>query len=144
MTAGMGGLEPGALQRKALEAAERIAGDAGNTPAQADEADVAGFQKAMEASGPGEAAPAAEPESPDVSASAPRDVADRILDGMSSASESIQAKRNEAVEVMTKENVTQADLLRANFSMIESSAMVSAISKTTEKITQSVKTLQQG
>ncbi|MCC8189013.1 MAG: hypothetical protein LIP77_00020, partial [Planctomycetes bacterium] len=69
---------------------------------------------------------------------------DRILQGMNAASASVQAGRSEAVDLLGRENITQADLLRANFAMLESSNLVSAIAKTTEKITQSVKTLQQG
>lgn len=142
MTVGIGGPDPGALQRKALEAVEQVGKDTG-TPSPTDGSDVARFQEAMNQPDP-VAAGTPLPETPDVPSSEPQDVADRILRGMSSASETIQAKRGEAAEIMTKENATQADLLRANFSMIEASTMVSAISKTTEKITQSVKTLQQG
>lgn len=69
---------------------------------------------------------------------------DRILRGFGAVSQKINAGQGEAVNVLGKENVTQADLLRANFSMLESNTLVTAIGKTTEKVTQGVKTLQQG
>jgi len=69
---------------------------------------------------------------------------DRILAGLSGASQKIQEGRATAVQALGAENVSQADLLKANFALIESSTLVSAVSKTAEKITQGLKTLQQG
>jgi hypothetical protein len=138
-------MDPGALQRKALEAAEqagRGAGAGGGIPADAGESDVARFHEAMNPAAMRDAAPPSAAEA--FSASRPQGVGDRIIHGMQSVSESVQAGRKEAAGIMMKENVTQADLLRANFAMMESSALVSGISKTTEKITQGLKTLQQG
>ena len=69
---------------------------------------------------------------------------DRIIQGISSAGREIQAGRGEALSVLGKKDVSQADLLKANFALMESSVRVSMASKTVEKITQGIKTLQQG
>ncbi len=69
---------------------------------------------------------------------------DRILKGFGSISDQIQAGRAQAVDTLGKTNVSQADLLRAQASMMESSTIISAVSKTASTITQGVKTLQQG
>jgi hypothetical protein len=139
-------MDPGALQRKALEAAEQAGRDASagdGIPANAGESDVARFQAAMDSPAQRDVFPPG-PAAEGMSSSRTQGVGDRILQGVRSVSETVQAGRKEAVGIMMKQDVTQADLLRANFSMIESSALVSGISKTTEKITQGLKTLQQG
>ena len=151
MSVGLGGMDPNALQQKALEAAKKAgeaAGDAAGRIADAGVNDVARFQEAMcppenlaEAKPGNEPPPAVATEQTDQPAPA---LGDRILNGMASASEHIQASRAEAVSILGKTDVTQVDLLRANFAMMESGNMVSAIAKTTEKITQGIKTLQQG
>lgn len=69
---------------------------------------------------------------------------DRILDGMSSLSDKIQAGRAEAAAVIEKPEVSHNDLLKVNMALLETGTIVSAASKTVEKITQGVKTLQQG
>ncbi len=70
--------------------------------------------------------------------------ADRLVEGVGNLSEHINAGRAEVADVMGKENVTQSDLLKASFKMMETNAVVSAVSKTSEKITSAIKTLQQG
>lgn len=71
-------------------------------------------------------------------------VGDRILGGISSISETVQAGRAEVVQALDKKELSQVDLLKAQFAMMESSNLVSAVSKTAEKLTSAVKTLQQG
>jgi hypothetical protein len=139
-------MDPGALQRKALEVAEQAGRNAGagdGIPSSAGESDVARFHAVLDQSPLRDAVPP-EPVVEGVPASPLQGAGDRVLQGMRSVSEAVQAGRKEVADIMMKESVTQADLLRANFSMMESSALVSGISKTTEKITQGLKTLQQG
>ena len=71
-------------------------------------------------------------------------IGERALGGLANISDQIQAGRMEAMQTLGKKDVTQADLLKAQFSLLESSTLVSAIGKTTEKLAQGVKTLQQG
>lgn len=71
-------------------------------------------------------------------------VGDRVMDELGALSDRIQAGRQQAVDTMTRDNVTQADLIKAQFAMLESSTLISAASKVSEKITQAVKNLQQG
>jgi hypothetical protein len=140
-------MDPAALQRKALETMEqagRGTGAEGRIPSDPAEPDIVRFQKAMHQAEGGDDAVPQPPAADAYPDSRPRGVGDRILDDMRSASESIRAARMEAADILMKEDVTQADLLRANFSMLESSALASGIAKTTEKITQGLKTLQQG
>ncbi|MDR1534537.1 MAG: EscI/YscI/HrpB family type III secretion system inner rod protein [Planctomycetota bacterium] len=66
------------------------------------------------------------------------------MDGLAKISGQIQTGRTQAIQTLCKSEISQADLLRAQFSLMESSTLVSAVSKTTEKITQGLKTLQQG
>lgn len=146
MSLGMGGLDPGALQKMGLEAIEQ-AGQKPAVPEMPREGDIAQFQTAMNSGGGAGtiAGPNADvtPASPGVSAGT-LSMGDRIINGMSSISEKVQLARNDAAAVLDNPDPTQADLLRANFAMMESSTLVTAVSKTTEKITQGVKTLQQG
>lgn len=149
MNVGPGGAPVGLRQERALDAA----GKAGRASDAAPESgDVEKFQAAMhrgdtenaaaliQTGRAGQVGAAQPPAAP----GAPLSMGDRILRGMSAVGDKIQAGRAEAAGVLGKENVTQADLMRANFSMLESSTLVSAVSKTTEKITQGIKTLQQG
>jgi hypothetical protein len=92
----------------------------------------------------GNPAPSAIGGTPPTDGTSPAGMGDRILSGLSDASQKIQEGRTTAVETLGKENVTQADLIQAQFAMMESSTLVSAVSKTAEKITQGLKTLQQG
>jgi hypothetical protein len=69
---------------------------------------------------------------------------DRILQGMRGISEKVQAGREAGMSVMGQENVSQADLLRAQFSLNESSTLLTVTSKTVEKVSQGIKQLQQG
>ena len=144
MSIGIGG-NPSALGRQqALEAVEKVGRDTAS-PGAPGKNDVEKFQAAMDRPGMEKAGnpPPAAAVQPTTTAE-PASMGDRILRGISSAGEKIQAGRAEAISVLGKENLSQADLLRANFSLMESSTLVSAVSKTTEKITQGVKTLQQG
>ena len=148
MPVGLDGMDPNSLQQKALEAARKAGEEHGAGPMPAATDDVARFQDVMQSrenpvaassSSPVNAAPPLVPAGETQPA-----LGDRILSGMSAASEHVQAGRAEAAALLGKSDATQADLLRANFAMMESSTMVSAIAKTTEKITQGIKTLQQG
>lgn len=127
-----GGLEPSAAPKgsdvaKLEEAMEAAANRLAPPPDATVQAEVPAAAAAETAPPPG-----------------PLSVGDRILGGITSLSDQVQAGRAEAVEVLGKQNVTQADLLKANFAMIESSTLVTAASKTAEKITQGIKNLQQG
>jgi len=148
MTLGVSGVDPGALQQKMLETAQKIGQEQGAAP---NGSDVQRFQAALEGgSNPAPAGGAAPVDTAGGAAATPSvppssgGMGDRILQGMSEISQKIQSGREVAVQALGSENVTQADLLRANFGMIESNTLVSAVSKTTEKITQGLKTLQQG
>ena len=147
MAPDMQGVNPGAFQPKTLEAVQKIGQEQGAAPSGSD---LQRFQAALE--GGANPAPAGGTASANAAGGAappsglppPGGMGDRILQGMSQISQKIQAGRETAVQALGNENVTQADLLRANFAMIESSTAISAVSKTTEKIVQSLKTLQQG
>ncbi|MDR3077300.1 MAG: EscI/YscI/HrpB family type III secretion system inner rod protein [Planctomycetota bacterium] len=143
MSIGIGG-NPSALGRQqALEAVEKVGRDTAS-PGAPGKNDVEKFQAAMDRPGMEKAGPPLPAAVQPTTTAEPASMGDRILRGISSAGEKIQAGRAEAISVLGKENLSQADLLRANFSLMESSTLVSAVSKTTEKITQGVKTLQQG
>lgn len=71
-------------------------------------------------------------------------VTDRIMQGVNDVNAKLDKSQAEMARVIEKEDVTQIDLIKANFAMLESSTLISAASKVTEKITQGVKTLQQG
>lgn len=147
----IGGVGQNPLQQQAMEALQNVGQEQAGPGAPAAPAanDVERLQAALEkpdaAAVPPEVANAsAAPQSAAPAATEPLSVGDRILQGMSSVSDQVQAGRTQAVEALGKENVSQADLLKAQFSMLESNAIVSAVSKTTEKITSGIKTLQQG
>lgn len=144
----IGGVGQNPLQQQALEALEKMGQEsaAPGGPAAPAANDVERLRAALErpdaAAVPPEVAAAPQPAAP--AATEAMSVGDRILQGMSSVSDQVQAGRAQAVEALGGENVSQADLLKAQFSMLESNAIVSAVSKTTEKITSGIKTLQQG
>jgi hypothetical protein len=71
-------------------------------------------------------------------------MADRILQGMTGVADKIQEGRAEGMSVIGREDVSQADLLRAQFAMNESSTLLTAASKTVQSIKDSIKQLQQG
>ena len=139
----------------AMEALQKINAGQGGTPGGPAGApgseDVQRFQDALKgqaadgtigvqsAGGPHGAAAA-----PAVDGTASMGMGDRILQGLSGASQKVQSGREVAMQALGGDNVSQADLLRANFAMIESSTLVTAVSKTTEKIVQGLKNLQQG
>lgn len=146
MSLGIGGADQVLQQQiadamKAAEPAPAVGKPAGDPSP----GDVERFQ-ALRGVGP-DATPPARPEAPGDAVSppaGPESMGDRILRGMSSVGDKIEAGRARALEVVESGEATQADLLRANFALLESTTLVSAVSKTTEKITQGVKTLQQG
>ena len=137
--AGAGG--PGAIQPGSP-------GQGGPTgmPSAPGESDMQRFQAAME--GPQDSAAvegAATVAGTETHALPPSGgMGDRILQGMTQIGQQIQGNREMAAQAIGNPDVTQADLLRVNFAMIESSTLVSAVSKTAEKINQGLKTLQQG
>lgn len=142
------GLNQAQFQKPGMDALEGM--DAGRSDASAmpgapaDLNDVERMQALMQPPPVAAAGnPAPDPIRNAAGAGAPS-LGDRILQGMSSAGEAIQAGRNEAMEVLGKKDVTQTELLKANFAMLESSTSATLVSKTTEKLTQGVKTLQQG
>lgn len=152
MSIGVNGMGD-ALQRAAQQAMEQAGKEAAPAGPQAvpDGGDVQRFQDALRdpAANPAASDPAAAQSvqaqaAADSAQAAPEAVGDRILQGISSVSDKIQAGRQEAADVLAKPDVSQADLLRAQFALLESTTMVSAVGKTTEKITQGLKTLQQG
>ncbi len=149
-----GGMD--ALARKANEATQQAGGPGqgavgGEAPAPAD-ADVQRFQDALNAGAPNpapDASAAGAPSNAPDGVAAPRaapteSMADRILRGISSADQKVAGARAEAAAALDQDNVSQADLLRANFAMMESSTFITAVSKSTEKLTSAAKTLQQG
>lgn len=69
---------------------------------------------------------------------------DRLRDAVNSINQRLDQAQSDTLAVFQKEDVTQMDLIKANFAMLESSTIISAASKVTEKITQGVKNLQQG
>lgn len=119
----------------------------GPAPADVDANDAERFQAAMAKS---DVPPPTTPEQPAAAmenqarAVGEASMGDRILDGMSSLSDKIQAGRAEAAAVLEKPEMTHTDLLKANMALLETGTLVTAASKTTEKITQGIKTLQQG
>lgn len=114
------------------EAYTRDPAEAGTPPPEADGV-VNAVPDAGEAQAAGSAADTSSPA-----------LGDRILNGLGAVSEQIRDDRTEAITVLSKKDYTQADLLRANFSMLESANVVTAVTKTAEKINQGIKTLQQG
>ncbi len=69
---------------------------------------------------------------------------ERVAQEIGALGDRIQASRAEVASLAAKPEVSQADLFKASFKMMETSALVSAVSKTSEKITSAIKTLQQG
>lgn len=117
-------------------------------PAKADASDVERFRSALASEGNAAQPPPTEnvqagSETPAAKA-AGQSMGERILDGMNSLGDKIQAGRAEAASVIAKPEATHSDLLRANMALMETGTIVTAASKTTEKITQGIKTLQQG
>ncbi|MDR3211639.1 MAG: hypothetical protein LBU79_06970 [Planctomycetota bacterium] len=141
------GIDPAsqqALQKTSVEATPS-AGAASKTPDAAGSGEVERFQAAMrppEAQLATNQPPAAVP--PVAAPGSDLSVGDRIIQGISRVSDKIQTDRAAALETIGKNDLTQADLLKANFSMMESSNLVSLTSKVGEKISQGLKTLQQG
>lgn len=118
-------------------------------PGSAATNDVDRFQAALNTANPEAVAPAGVTPPPNITPTVTPPptiptLGDQILRGMSAASQQVGESREQVARVVGHDNVSQADLLRANFALLESSAIVSAASKTTEKITQGLKTLQQG
>ena len=148
MAPDMQGVNPGAFQQKALEAVQKVGQEQAATPSGSDlqrfQAALGGGSNPIPAEGTAPANAAGGAAAATVPPPSGGGMGDRILQGMSQISQKIQSGRETAVQALGNENVTQADLLRANFAMIESSTAISAVSKTTEKIVQSLKTLQQG
>lgn len=150
-------LDIGGMRGPALPGGPQGLGGGAPGPGPVDKAgDVGRLEDAMEAlknkPPSGEAQPADEAARAGAEAGAagpglaqnPPSVGDRIIKGITSVSDQIQAGRTQAAEALGKNTVTQADLLRAQAAMMESSTLVSAVGKTVEKITQGVKNLQQG
>lgn len=130
-------------------AAPAVGGTAGLSPAEPDANDVERFQAAMNGPVGGTPQAANVPSSPDAALTAtppPEEMGlgDRILRGLGAVSDKVKADQMEGVAALGKKDLTQADLLRANFAILESSTIVSAVGKTAEKINQGIKTLQQG
>lgn len=145
------------MQQNALDALQRAADAAETRPGVPLGApavnDVERFEAALAATSGNEMrmemnggpAPIAEPITGSIAAPiTAQTVGDRILGGISSISETVQAGRAEVVQALDKKELSQVDLLKAQFAMMESSNLVSAVSKTAEKLTSAVKTLQQG
>jgi hypothetical protein len=143
----VGGKNP--LQQAALEAMRQAASPdaagAVGSPGSLDKADMAAFQDAMRPDG-GSQTPGADraAQTGGVAPAQPTSVGDRILQGRGALSDSVKADRTAALDAMSGKSVNQADLLKAQFAMMESSNLVSAVSKSTEKLTSAIKTLQQG
>lgn len=126
-----------------------VAGGVGGVPGGAPEAgkplgtaktsSVERFNDLMDAGQKGETAPVDAENTPDAVS-----VTDRIMQGVNDVNVKLDKSQAEVARVFQKEDATQMDLIKANFAMLESSTLISAASKVTEKITQGVKTLQQG
>ncbi len=140
MDMAIGGLNGAA--GKIQEAAPANAAPAGSRPAAPGAGDVERFQAAYENGAAARDAAGTAPAAPMAVEGA--SVGDRILGGIARVSDKIGADRAEVANVLERDDAGQADLLRAQFRMIESSTLISAVGKTAEKINQGVKTLQQG
>jgi hypothetical protein len=71
-------------------------------------------------------------------------VANQSLKSLADLSADVQADRSKAMDVLGKPGVSQAELIGAQFALMESANTIAAVSKVAEKITSAVKTLQQG
>lgn len=135
---GAGGVQgPGSVQGP--DGADSVGGSAKTD-------DVSRFQDAMGAKEQAESAQSIQ-ENAVAGAGKTREadsLGDKILKGIGALDGQIQSGRAGAMETLSKENVTQADLIKAQGEMMASGTLVSLVSKTASSLTQSVKTLQQG
>lgn len=74
----------------------------------------------------------------------PESVGDRIIQGMSSLSEKVRTNQETVMATLDLQSASQADLLKAQFAMLQTANTIAAVSKVAEKTTQGIKTLQQG
>ncbi|MDR1519818.1 MAG: hypothetical protein LBU23_06695 [Planctomycetota bacterium] len=127
-----GGMKPGGF-KSGIEGVEKLGLDSGpaGKPALAPAGDdVAKFGAAMN--------------QPPVRETATPGLGDQLVEGLGNISDRIQFGRREAMDVFGKDNLSQMDLLKAQFAMNEAGNLTSLAGKVSEKITQAVKQLQQG
>lgn len=122
---------------------DKIMERANPSDAAPDADQLARFQNSM-AEGKQPEAANAQPQPEAKPAIEPEGVGDRIIKGMTSLSDQVRQGREQTMRVIDLPTSSQADLLKAQFAMLQTANTIAAVSKVAEKTTQGIKTLQQG